>query len=102
MLRIVLLLTGLTSMANAAALVPNTSVSCKAISSEAIEYKFDLYATGHPMGGVTMFSGMFELNGLFCKTLRGFVTTTPASGSLSFNGKAHNCITVYRTQLLLK
>jgi len=70
---------GSASMSLALSLKPDTSVKCVApdASAEVKNFSFDLYATGFPMGGVAMFSGMFEAEAqLDCRTLRGHIYTT--------------------------
>lgn len=68
------------SLARASAVKANTSVMCISTDQNAVirSFAFDLYATGFPMAGVGMFSGIFEADapGLNCHTTRGHITTS--------------------------
>jgi hypothetical protein len=76
------------------AVEPAVSVSCLADGGNIESFDFDLYATGHPMGGVTMFTGLFQVKGtgLVCgETSKGhLVTLPPKNGNLNFSGTL-NC-----------
>lgn len=41
---------------------PAVSVQCRGTDQPIGRFNFDLYATGHPMGGVTMFTGIYEID----------------------------------------
>lgn len=84
------------SGATAFAISPVLSVRCDSENQRITQFSFDLYATGHPMGGVTMFSGMFEAksNGLQACGSRsvGPIDTLPSkNGKLNFIARA-NCL----------
>lgn len=78
---------------------PIVSVACSAPESLITEFSFDLYATGHPMGGATMFTGMFEIKSEAIACFRGHLRTmVPKEGKLQFNGNLE-CASKYEVSL---
>ncbi len=84
--------------ARAALLKPDTSVKCvaKEENSEIKTFSFDLYATGFPMAGIGMFSGMFEAEapGWNCSLLRGHLYTGFSENHLQHTARSH-CLDSY-------
>ncbi len=75
-------------------LQPSTSVKCTAPGETVSSFNVDLYPTGHPMGGVTMFQGMFEADteGVDCGNLYGnIITEVPQHDHLIFHATS-NCL----------
>lgn len=71
------------------------SVKCliKDKSFEIQAFSFDLYATGFPMAGVGMYSGIFEAEapGLNCHIIRGHIYTATQNGNLLHRADS-NCL----------
>jgi hypothetical protein len=85
-----------TSLASSAAIVKvDTSVRCL-VQDQTFEIKtfsFDLYATGFPMAGAGMYSGMFEAEapGINCHKLRGHIYSGIQNGNFYYNANS-NCL----------
>lgn len=85
-----------TSLASSAAIVKvDTSIKCL-VQDQSFEIKtfsFDLYATGFPMAGVGMYSGMFEAEapGLNCHKLRGHIYSGIKNGNFYYSANS-NCL----------
>jgi hypothetical protein len=76
----------ISSVSMAGVVTVDTSVKCRVTDTEAPiqSFNFDLYATGFPMAGVAMFSGMFEADtpGLNSRKTRGHIYTSVLNGNL--------------------
>lgn len=85
----------LAPVAQASILKPDASVSChvKDDGAELTSFSFDLYATGFPMAGARMYSGMFEAEapGLSCRKVRGHIYSGVDNGNFSYRASS-NCL----------
>ncbi len=79
----------------------DTSLVCQQSGARISEFKIDLYATGHPMAGLGMYSGFFEARaeGLDCGHLLGVADVTRNEAQHLVYHAVSNCLSKVEFEL---